>query len=209
PSSTPQHQPTQPAARRTIPATFDVPDLRDHRGPVEISPRELPHHCAHQPLGGHGDLFHPVYDVPDDYPQARLLSVVVPHEQVHASPARSAAAAGVLREALADVPDAAILVGGHQPWDCMGDESAQLIFILDRDHSDMVTAAVERVPSPTDAEVDAARAMLSAAEPTGNTVTRWELVAGTLHAALTDALNGRRDSDDVRAARALFKAMAR
>ncbi len=209
PSSNPRHQPTPPAARRTIPATLDVPDLHDHRGPVEISPRELPHHCSYQPLGGHTDVFHRVCDVPRDYPEARLLSVVIPHDRVHASRAGSGTGVDVLREALADVPDAAMLVAGHQGWDCTGDESVQLIFVLDRDDSDTVTAVAEKVSSPTDAEVDDAKTMLSAAEPAGDTVTRWELVAGTLHAALTDALNGRRDSDDVRAARALFAAMTR
>ncbi len=126
-----QTAPTTVAAS-TIPSTLDVPDLNDHRGPVEISPRELPHRCPHNDDPGYTDLFHRVCDVAEAYPEARILSVVVSHERVHASAGKSGTAAGVLREALAGVPDAAILVAAHQGFDCHSDESAQLVFVLDR-----------------------------------------------------------------------------
>ncbi|CAI7980221.1 hypothetical protein FRAHR75_770013 [Frankia sp. Hr75.2] len=112
----------------TFPNAMDVGDLRTYRGPVELNWWDLPQARDRAPLSL-DDLFCDARHVAENHPTERILSVVVPHDTILAHKSGAANSAALLREALIQAPDDAILVAAHTPWvESHDDDSVQFLF---------------------------------------------------------------------------------
>ncbi|MCK9876613.1 hypothetical protein MXD59_12630 [Frankia sp. Ag45/Mut15] len=120
-------------------------------GPTEITWWDLP-----RPSEDHADLLLPAGQVDGMVysENQRLLSVVVPHDEVMTGPTYAATSVGQLRKVLDGLPDGLILIAAYLPWDHYHDESARFVFV------DCVgcTDGLIGSSTPTDATADEATA---------------------------------------------------